>query len=503
MEPKNLEIILEFIYTGKHSITEENVIDVLETAVLLGIKSVCKKCENLVLQKLNIENCMDILELSYTHNSEGLKAQILEFILPNFMDVMKQNNFYNLKLNDFIQIVKSEDLNVVSEDIVVESVLKWAEKNGEETRKENLGKIFQHLRLAHVSAETLFSLKAEGSPVSDVKVVQAKLDEALEYKILPARRQEMYSSISQYRKSFPVEEVMVTIGSLDPGTAVFAFSFLQQKWFKLPDILYDPGQGVAACCNGSEIFLFGGRGERAKDVLRYNAASNKWTSSTSLCEARDMFPVVAMTDRIYVVGGTYRSEPNGPRRILSSVEKYDIASGRSEICTNLPKPTFGCSTAVSGRKIFLFGEFYNMDTTGPDLASTHSCYMLNTVTNEFTLITELAYPTYSFRTVKSGRRVFMVQARGKIIEFIEIESDCKLLTEIENRRHVFFGAVPHRDNILIIGGRDPRSGLSKETIHFNTETCEVSNYSQSLPEPLLVYGCFKIEIDKKFLTDQV
>ena len=511
MEPNIMENILAFIYTGNNYVTEENVIDVLETSLLLGIKTVSKMCENVLQQKLNVENCMEILELSYTHNCEGLKSKILASILDNFMNVMEQKNFFNLQLNVFIQLIKSDELNVISEETVLESVLKWTEKNEENAREENLNQLLPHLRLGHLSSETLLSLKTQGFLVS--ADVQAKLDEALEYKILSARRQEMQSTVRQYRKSFPFEEIMVVVGTTivdgrleTKETSFFALSFLQQKWFKLPNIPYTDIK-VAACCHGNNVFLFGGRKEHSKDVQRYNAATNKWKVCTCMFESRSSCAVVAITDVIYLIGGVKTDDSNDPDyiarpMILSSIEKYDIASGRSDYCTDLPKRTYLSSTAVSGRKVFIFGEIYISD----DSESTHSCYMWNIVTNQFTCFTELADRCHFLRTVQSDRRIFIVKVDG-IFEFKEEEGDCKLLGKKTNLRQVYYGTVAHRGHILIIGARIREAGaefgLSSGIMHFNTETFVMTNYSYSLPTPMLLNGCFKIEIDKRFLTNRV
>ena len=508
MEPNIMENMLEFIYTGKGFVTEENVIQVLEMSLLLGIKTISQICESLLAQKLNIENCMEVLELSYTHNLEGLKAKVLAFIPSNFLKVMEQNNFSNLKVDDFTEFIKCDDLNVPSEDIVLESVLKWAYHKEKHARQESLNKILPHMRLGHLSVETLLSIKNQGFTVS--ADVQAKLDEALDYRMLPARRQEMDSTVMQYRKSFPFEEVLVVLGqpvvcngsNETRETPLFAFSFLQQKWFKLSNVPYI--DEASACCHGNDIFLFGGKGEQSKDMQRYSAASNKWTTSTCMYESRMKCAVVAMTGKIYLLGGLHIDDTVG-RRILSSIEKYDIATRRSVYCTDLPKPTYlhsQCnSTAVSGRNVFIFGEFYNSETSF-DFERTYSCYVWNTVTNEFTLVTQLAHQSRFLKTVQSAGRIYVVQLR-KIVEFSE-NGDCKLLTQKLKLNCIYYDAVPHKGHLLILGGLyKGDNDFSTEIQHFNTETNDLTKYSNSLPKPMFINSCFKIEIDKRFLNNQV
>ena len=80
--------------------------------------------------------------------------------------------------------------------------------------------------------------------------------------------------------------MVVIVGAFDivaRGSACFAFSFLQKKWFTLPSPQCT-GFDIAVCCHGN--------------------ATNRWTvSNTSLTEDRNRSVAVAMTDEIYIIGG--------------------------------------------------------------------------------------------------------------------------------------------------------------------------------------------------------
>ena len=214
MAADTFELVMEYIYTGKDVVTQDNVIKLLKASSLLQIRTLCEKCEEILVPYLDQENCIDIWRLSLIHSWEKVKIGAFKIILKSFMDLVKQDAFMRLDPYEVIQIVKDDALNVPSEEDVVESVLKWSSCRSAEARKAKLGEIFANMRLGHLSAERLASLKEPDSPVADCKTAQQSIDEALQYKLLYGRRQEANSIVSRYRNCSQVEEVLVIMGRM-------------------------------------------------------------------------------------------------------------------------------------------------------------------------------------------------------------------------------------------------------------------------------------------------
>lgn len=501
MAADTFELVLEYIYTGKDVVTQDNVIKLLKASSLLQIRTLCEKCEEILVPYLDLENCIDIWRLSLIHSWEKVKIGAFKLILSHFMDLAKQDAFMRLDPYEVIQIVKDDALNVSSEEDVIEAVMKWSRRRDTDTRKAKLGQIFANLRLGHLSAERLASLKEPGSSVADCKIAQKSIDEAMQYKLLHARRQEANSIVSHYRNCSPTEEVLVIMGgcvSMMPPYKrchdVLAFSFLQQKWYKLSQLPYDPGIEFATCSYANDIFLTGG-GSKTQTFLKYRADKNKWKIGKPLCQGRRRHVMVALSNAIYVIGG-YDHRIGEGSRMLSSIEKYDFAEDGWEECANLKLPVSSFSSAVSGEKIYLFGGEKN------DKMDTGVIQCFDTTTNECSQVATLSIISKLTKTVTSGRRIFIIFFSGKIVEYNESNSSCKVLGVVKSFRRIHYGAVQYRGNIYIVGGENEDTSLTKEMIIFNPEKGEASKNGVPLPNPRLIDSCVKIAINKKFLTEE-
>ena len=512
MAPSTAEHVLEYLYTENFVVSNENVIPMLEAALLLDIKPLSKRCKKELLNNLTVENCLELWKFSTLHNCKKLKKHAFRLILDNFAEIVKTDNFMKLSTDEMIQIVKDDSLGVPTEEVVVESVLRWAEKAKD--KRSRLERVFPYIRLAHVSIETLLSLKCK----SKSKVVQEKLDEAWNYKVLPARRHEMSTTTAKLRNAFPFEEVLILFvnGQQYRGFEnMVAYSFIQNKWFTLSKPPCKLGNCFRACCHGDYIYVIGGcSGYLAGRVLRYSCIKNKWQTGTgAIHESRCDFGLAAFTDAIYAFGGEQpflddvtENDPNDlSQRVLGSVERYNISSDIWEVCNHLVKPTYACSVAVSGTNVLIFGPFFDKRVIKREDFSEaqRSCYIYSTITNDCTLVTNLIDLELFFRTVKVGKSAFIIHQEGEVIKFHEDYCLCEEITEIENFDFFHFGVVHHANKILVIGGQEALTGRkSKTIISFDTETSEVSQYPISLPVSLYLFSSFVITIDKKSLVTE-
>ena len=256
-------------------------------------------------------------------------------------------------------------------------------------------------------------------------------------------------------------------------------------------------------------------------MLKYSGVTNKWvTGNGALHESRCDFALAAFTDAIYAFGGEqpYHDDTcpldihpdDMPQRVLSSVEKYDIAADRWEVCPDLVKPTKHCSVQVSGRNVIIFGLFFDKQIIKCDDFSEvmRSCYMYKTITNECTLIRDLFNEVLYIQTVKVETSVFMILGTGQIIQFSEDARSCiGEIKQIQNFDYYKYSAVHHANNILVFGGKKPGREdsphrMSRKIVSFNTEMAEVSRYPVSLPQRVNIQNSFVIAMDKKFLSKE-
>ncbi|KAI8770724.1 kelch protein 40a isoform X2 [Biomphalaria glabrata] len=124
---ETFELILETLYTGHGVLTNDNVIDIWRAAHQLQITFLIRECENFVIKTLSFENYVDYFLNSRLLNSETVSQTVWSFILKNSNDFFRTHCFNELPLNDVLNVIRSQDLVVKSEDDVINAILRWVE----------------------------------------------------------------------------------------------------------------------------------------------------------------------------------------------------------------------------------------------------------------------------------------------------------------------------------------------------------------------------------------
>ncbi|KAK3797783.1 hypothetical protein RRG08_052385, partial [Elysia crispata] len=118
-------IVLKWIYEGEANLSEENVIDVLFAADQLDVQSLVSQCQYLLMQNLSLENCIRFYHTSKVFNHKELEEKSWKILLENFDCVCISDEFYTLNTDEILSVVSDPRLNTRSEDVVIESILRW------------------------------------------------------------------------------------------------------------------------------------------------------------------------------------------------------------------------------------------------------------------------------------------------------------------------------------------------------------------------------------------
>ncbi|XP_077300554.1 kelch-like protein 28 [Arctopsyche grandis] len=140
-----IDAILKYCYTGEISIDDHHYEKFMELANLLEVKIL------LQYKTVDLSNCLEVLRL--TDDSE-LKTRAMDLSLQNFETLHKTQDFLYLPASTVIEILKSDDLIVSSEEDVFESVKTWVNYDNA-SRKNDLVKLMSSVRLSLLSMEFL------------------------------------------------------------------------------------------------------------------------------------------------------------------------------------------------------------------------------------------------------------------------------------------------------------------------------------------------------------
>ena len=125
MDPKSVELLVEFAYTAKIKITEGNVQFLLPVACILQIGAVKDACCEFLESQMDPTNCLGIRDYAEIYGCDHLSAAAQKFCYRHFLEVSENEEFENLTKDQIIDFIGRDELYVKSEDEVrnCESVL--------------------------------------------------------------------------------------------------------------------------------------------------------------------------------------------------------------------------------------------------------------------------------------------------------------------------------------------------------------------------------------------
>ncbi|XP_059160842.1 uncharacterized protein LOC131944306 isoform X1 [Physella acuta] len=125
MTSETFAVVLNFIHQRVHGLTTDNIDDIWDAANRLDIGIYLKEIEHFVIDNLSIDNLWHFYLKSVDFNSIQVKEGSLTFMKQNYELVLRMKEFLNFPFPLVLSCIESEELNVKTEDSVLESILVW------------------------------------------------------------------------------------------------------------------------------------------------------------------------------------------------------------------------------------------------------------------------------------------------------------------------------------------------------------------------------------------
>ncbi|EFO24333.1 ring canal kelch protein [Loa loa] len=343
IEPRTLQALINFCYTGEITIADFNVQSILPAACLLQLNEVQEVCCEYLKKQLDPTNCLGIRAFADTHACRDLMRIADKFTHHNFQGVAKSEEFMSLPANQLIDIISSEELNVRSEEAVFRAAMAWI-RHDLLNRRQFLSKVLEHVRLPLCPAKFLVSVVSEDPLVKTDAQCRDLVDEAKNYLLLPLERPNMQGPRTRSRKPLRYGEVLYAVGGWCSGDAIASVERMDGRtgeWRCVaPMSKRRCGVGVAVLNN--LLYAVGGHDGQSylNSVERYDPATNQWSSDiapTSTC--RTSVGVAVLGGLLYAIGG------QDGVCCLNVVERYD--AHRNEWAEVAPMSTRRLGVSVS------------------------------------------------------------------------------------------------------------------------------------------------------------
>lgn len=148
VEPVAVAQLVDFVYTGRLTITQNNVEVLTRTASRLHFPTVQKVCGRYLQQQLDATNCLGICEFGEQQGLLGVAAKAWAFLRENFEAVAQEDEFLQLPRDRLATCLASDLLQVQPEQSRLEALLRWV-RHDPEDRSAHLPKL---LSLVHLDA---------------------------------------------------------------------------------------------------------------------------------------------------------------------------------------------------------------------------------------------------------------------------------------------------------------------------------------------------------------
>lgn len=127
LNARTITTTMDYIYAQEIVINERNVLELLGAANMLLLSGLKEQCEQACGKMICKENIISVIETAVMYDVEDLEAACVDFFAAKFMEL--QEEFKELSLESVFRVLSREDLMITSETEVAEAALNWLNSN--------------------------------------------------------------------------------------------------------------------------------------------------------------------------------------------------------------------------------------------------------------------------------------------------------------------------------------------------------------------------------------
>ncbi|XP_072180328.1 kelch-like protein 38 [Diadema setosum] len=487
-------ILLDFIYTCRLNINEDNAQELLETASFLQLVPAVNACSQFFKDQLDIHNCLGIINFAKLYSCDQLFDRTFMFILTYFKDIMLTEDYPHLSADDLASFIADDRLNVKNEEVAFEAAMQWLKHDVDE-RLPSMPKVLRHVRLPLIEPDYVEQY-IKGDPVLQGDAAcQALIGESQLLRERGASSHHVDDPRLKLRYSMTTE-VLVTVGGFDDRQRwvrdVWCFNPKDNSWHSLAPF---PGKNrrFAAVAMDNDIYIIGGQAdhgdrmsETLPDVWRYDSITNRWSQVASLNMPRFSHGAGVVDGFIYVVGGKM-----GWARRFNDVERYDPAKNTWTLITRI-KGSYLEKPVVSSHegKLYVNGYFFRdpdiMHCYDPEENKWIQMFSFQRMQGDG-IENAVVVDDYVYYLVFRGYDNYVVVVNPVTGEKIR---ENKM---IDGKYLYSYGATVVGDKIYIAGGSKLDASVNVPHLFCYDPALDLWSVVGMLPSPLCEHGCVTIE----------
>ena len=412
-----MEDVLQYVYTGNVSVTEENAHNLVATAdylLLPGLKTVAGRY---LTDNLETGNCIFNYYFADKYQCEELKEEARDMINSNFSAVIETEDFLSLDIKQVMEWVSSDDITVKTEEEVFKGIVKWVSHNKSE-REVDFPGLLRKVRLVSISHDFLLNELVKEELVANNSVL------CLNFVLDAIRLMASATTGRVIQKPRKCLETHMDAIFVCGGKRSLCYFPKQNLWYQLSDMAYNHNftSSPAQCrdkvyipcskschCQGKNLMEFYipttnsyGTVQLAptfactavlkgflyakcdvtfenRGIYRYDPEKNYLDKLKAQPTHRYNTCFVSDEQYLYIIGGTSRGQ------VMSTTERFDPSANEWEEVAPMNQARSAAFGASMNGKVYIAGGLWKNKTIS-------SCEVYNPVTNEWHLIASLKEP---------------------------------------------------------------------------------------------------------------
>ena len=249
LDPQTMSLVLDYIYTGQVTLSEETVQHLLSASNRFQLISLRSGCAEFMMNHITVSNCIGVYFFAKAHECEILAMKAKEIINNKFSVLCKQQEFLSLPADKLVEIISDDDINVGLEETVFEACMDWL-KSDASNRQQHLAAIMNCVRFANISSYYFCDKIDTNQVLKENESLRITLDTVRYYHMLRNRQQEMDLNLMP-RRGMSYERGVMIIANPYTEESLKKYNSMEMllpktgeviNICKLPQSLYTPGK---------------------------------------------------------------------------------------------------------------------------------------------------------------------------------------------------------------------------------------------------------------------
>ena len=416
VSPVSINVVKEiigFLYNGQCLLHHSTLMETLETSVTWKLPLLTEECFTYMRKFKNMENVCRFYELSLKHQNIDAIYDMSNYIREHLSELSEGNHLVQLSLKAFCEIIKSDEVNVETEDVICATAMSLIEN---EQSDEDITRCLKLICYEHLTSDFFLDF-AMSQPIMKNEPQKSYLKNAHKYQCSKDGLQpEKTARFWGPRQRFVYINNKKMICEMSDGESRLLIA--APDWVDHVTSLYARGSTI--------LFVSGDidKPEYGRNMMLVSLSQPCYSKTLpDLPELIHAAGVVNTGTHIYVMGGNRFVD--GAQYRSKAVDRLSLMSNEWETCQPLLEDVAQPVTLLHNQYLFVMGSYLG------DESYSHKVQRYNIETSECTLIKDLPFGVINLCAAAVVYRNRLTVVSSEHLMSYEQESDTWSVKEYE------------------------------------------------------------------------